>query len=112
VRFADTDACVFDREAHQQIVAALLDQSGTDADGAALGELDRVAGEVEQGLAQARRITAQPRRHAVVVDLDREPLATSRFGDARRAAIKRFPFVSSWAARVIDGSDMTSLPSR
>jgi hypothetical protein len=61
-----------DLEAHQQ-AAVILFEGGPQGDGAGLGELDGVAGEVEQGLAQAGRVAPGFRRS--VVHRERSPLA-------------------------------------
>ena len=53
-----------------------------------VGELDGVAGEVEQGLAQPRRVAAQPGRHRVAVDLDRQALGPRRSGDDGRDVVE------------------------
>ena len=53
----------------------LLARLDDDRDAAALGELDRVAGEVEQHLAQSRRVADDARRQALVdIAADFEPL--------------------------------------
>jgi len=68
------DAGVRDRELHQQVVAVVFKEQGAQHDTTCVGELDGIAGEVKQGLAQPHRIPAQPGRHRVAVDLDREAL--------------------------------------
>ena len=67
---------------------SVFQQSGAQGDGALLGELDGVAGVVEQGLAQPGRVAAQPLRHLVAVDLDRQPLGPGLFGDQRAHVVQ------------------------
>ena len=71
---ADTDAGVLHLEAHQQPRGRLLDKLCAQPDPAALGELDCIGGQVEQGLAQARRVAIQPAWHRVRIDLHAQPL--------------------------------------
>ena len=79
----DPDTGVGHREAHQQFAVIIFQQLGAQRNGTPPGELDRVAGIVEQRLAQARHIAAQPQRHPVAVELDRQPLAPRRIADDR-----------------------------
>ncbi len=59
----DADAGVADQEPDVVAARATLDQ---DADAALFGELDRVAGEVQQHLPQPRRIAQHAARHIVL----------------------------------------------
>src|ERR1700687_43344 len=63
LRRRDADAGVAHQEAHVALSAAGLDDDG---DPAAVGELDRIAGKIEQHLAQPRRIACHAARQAVL----------------------------------------------
>ena len=80
---SDAGAGVFDREAHQQLLAALLQQPGAQRHRAVLGELDGVAGVIQQRLPQPRRVAAQARRHVGHVDLHAQALLGGRRRDQR-----------------------------
>ncbi len=85
---------VFHFKAHEQIIAAVrfiaifVQQFGANGDRPAVGEFDGVAGVVEQRLAQARRVAAQPERHRVAVDFDAQPLVARRLADDRGDAVE------------------------
>ena len=68
--------------------ATFHDSPRTQADRAAVGELDGVAGVVEQGLAQARRVAVQPGQIVVAVDLDGQPLPSGLIGDQRTDVVE------------------------
>src|SRR5262249_16294215 len=59
----DTDAGVADRELEPDAGFALRLRRNVHRDAAALGELDRVAREIDEDLPQIVRIAAQRRRH-------------------------------------------------
>ena len=79
----DADAGIGHLEAHQDVVVTVLQQQRTQADGPLVGELDCISGKVQQCLAQAGRIAAQPQWHAVGVDLDGQALGAGLIGDQR-----------------------------
>ncbi len=67
----DADALVLHVEAHQELGAEGVFEPGAQQDAAVLGELDGVAGEVQQHLLQPQRIAAQG-THQLGSDLDVE----------------------------------------
>jgi hypothetical protein len=79
--FRDADAGILDFETHQQLVALALQELCAQGNAAVLGELDRIAGEVEQGLAQPGGIAAQHGRYVAVVDANRQTLGRGVFDD-------------------------------
>ena len=76
----DADAGVADLEAHQQARRGVLQAAGAQHDAALLGEFHRVAGVVEQGLAQTHGVAPEPGRDAVVEHLDAQALGLGRVG--------------------------------
>ena len=77
----DADPGVLDLEAHPHVLAIPGFQAGPQGDLAAGGEFHRVAGEVEQALAQAGRIADQGDGDVVVIDGQLQPLCFGRLGD-------------------------------
>ena len=69
----------------------LLEQAGTQSDGTPLGELDGVAGVVEQGLPQPGRVAAQPKWDAARVDFDGQALGTGLIADHRANVVDHRP---------------------
>ena len=83
----DADAGVAHRQVDYQVLAILCVQFGVQRDLAALGELDRVADEVDQHLADAAGITDQLLRQ---VGLDLEGQFKILFEGAQRERLQRF----------------------
>jgi hypothetical protein len=88
---ADANARIHHLEAHQNLFAALFEQAGTQSDGTTLGELDGVAGVVEQGLPQPGRVAAQPKWDAARVDFDGQALGTGLIADHRANVVDHRP---------------------
>jgi hypothetical protein len=103
----DADAGVLDFEAY---VAASSPWScssmATYRHLAAFGEFDRIAGVVEQRLAQAGRVAAQPHRHVAAIDLDAQALGLRRAGDHRMDMVKHAPRESSPVRGNLAGFDL------
>jgi hypothetical protein len=108
----DADAGIRDLEAHQQFIARLFQQPARRTM-ALLGELDGVAGIVEQRLAQARRVAAQPRRHGIQSTSICSPLVLCRFADegatcrVRERLESRLHSSCSRPASILDRSRMS-----
>ena len=77
----DTDTGVEYLEANQQFAAAVLQNPRAQIDGTPRGELDGVAGIVEQRLAQPGRVAMQPLRNLAGIDRHRELLVLRGFAD-------------------------------
>ena len=77
----NADARVFDLKAHQHAVMVLVQQQRAQGNGAVVGELDGVGGEVEQRLTQAGRISAQPGRNPRAFHFEFQPLGSCLLGD-------------------------------
>ena len=82
----DADAGVGDREAHAQRAIAVVNASHLHLNAAGVGELHRIAQQVEQRLRQPRRVAAQAVGHAAGVDRDGEALDARTFGHHRLGA--------------------------
>jgi hypothetical protein len=84
----NADPGVLHLEAHQHGIAAVFQQPGAQRYRTLRGELDGVAGIVEQPLAQPRRIAAQPQRNGIAIERDIEPLVPRRLADDGRDAVE------------------------
>ena len=81
----DADAGITHLKAHQHPAGGLLQLLGTQAHPAAVGELDRVGQEVEQGLRQARGVTAQALRQVVGIQHQFQAFLACPLGHHRAA---------------------------
>ena len=74
LRRGNAHAGVLYLKTHQQPLRRVFQQLGPQGNRTLLGELDGVAGKVEQGLAQPRGVAAQPQRHGIGVHRDVQAL--------------------------------------
>ncbi|MNZ63145.1 hypothetical protein D3C78_812840 [compost metagenome] len=77
LELGDADAAVLYLEAQQIAADQLAQHPHPQGDGARIGELDGIAGIVEQGLAQPGDVAVEPDRGAAEIDLNVEPLGAS-----------------------------------
>ena len=77
-----------DLEAHQEVLALFFEQPDAERNRAAFSELDRVTRIVDQRLAHAGLIAAQPARNIVAIELDAQALGLRRAGDHRTHMIQ------------------------
>ena len=85
------DAGILDFEAHQYPFRGFVEQGCPHRDEAAVGKLDRVAGEIQQCLPHPGRIAPQPERHRLRIHFHRKPFGPGLVGDHRIHIVEQYP---------------------